>query len=843
MLSRAASVRHLLRHPGQLALAIAGLALGVATIVAIDTAVGSARRAFELSLDAVNGSATHRIVGGPQGIDEQLYVRLRLEPLARLVPVVEGYVTSGGRTLQLIGADPLAMRGEESAWSLGERDLGDLARWFTEPGTVLLSRSTASQLGIAVGDAFEVGVAGRLHRAVLLAYLDSGRGIDEEGGSDTLLVTDIANAQAWLDLNGRLTRIDVRVPDGEAGTAMLARLRARLPPGALIEATARTNQQSLDLSMAFTTNLRAMSLLALLVGALLVYSAISFAVVQRRRTLGTLRALGVTRGEVLSTVLFEAAVLGVIGAVLGVALGAWIGRELIALVSRTINDLYFVISVREVVLAPASIVKALATGAGAALLAALLPAVEVARSPPQLGLRRSVLEARAHRASRMLVVVSAALAMASAVIVIVSGRSLLAGFVALFLLLAAAAAVTPAVLRLLALAAARLAGARSPIGRLALADVAASLSRTGVAVAALGVALAAMIGVAMMVGSFRESLREWLAQTLRADIYVTAPGPGFGRPERRLEPEVVAALLRTDGIVAHSASRRVSVPSAHGPLSLDALELAPASRAGIQILASSVEDTWSAFARGSLIVSDSLAWRLQLEPGEVIQLVTPGGARAFPVAGVYREYGNDRGNALIDRAVYRRIWQDDAITSLGLYLAPGIGASAMIERLRAALAGSQNLHMRSNAELRALSMRIFERTFVITRVLYWLAAGVAAIGLLSALLAWQLERSRELAMLRSLGVTPAGAAALIQAQTSFMGLVALLAAVPTGIATAIMLIDVINRRAFGWQIDLHLRAAPFIDALLLALAAALLAGLYPAWRAARAPLATEMREE
>jgi putative ABC transport system permease protein len=157
--------------------------------------------------------------------------------------------------------------------------------------------------------------------------------------------------------------------------------------------------------------------------------------------------------------------------------------------------------------------------------------------------------------------------------------------------------------------------------------------------------------------------------------------------------------------------------------------------------------------------------------------------------------------------------------------------------------GRQALLIRSNADIRALSMRIFDRTFVITRVLYWLASGVAAVGLLSALLAWELQRGRELALLRALGLTPAATFVLVEAQTLFMGCAAFLAAVPAGVVTALVLTDVINRRAFGWQFDLHLRAAQFGNALWLALAAALLAGLYPAWRSARAPIASDLREE
>ena len=158
-------------------------------------------------------------------------------------------------------------------------------------------------------------------------------------------------------------------------------------------------------------------------------------------------------------------------------------------------------------------------------------------------------------------------------------------------------------------------------------------------------------------------------------------------------------------------------------------------------------------------------------------------------------------------------------------------------------AAGRRCSIRSNADIRALSMRIFERTFVITRVLYWLAAGVAAVGLVSALLAWELERSRELALLRTLGLTPRATALLVVSQTAFMGLAALLAAIPAGLITALVLTDVINRRAFGWQIDLHLTATQFSNALWVALASAVVAGLYPAWRSARLPLAGGLREE
>lgn len=865
----AASVRHLLRHPAQLGLALLGLALGVATIIAVDIATASSGRAFELSMEAVNGAATHEIHGGPGGIDEQLYVRLKTSAIdASLAPVVEGYVDVGDETMQLIGIDPIvdaSVRGEsrlsgggaavgadagagessraegaasDDATSAATGGLQSITDWLTEPGAAVMAASAASRLALKVGQPFQLDIGGATHDAKLISTIGGAA-----NGYETLLLADISQAQEWLGLEGRLSRIDVRLPSGAAGERTLKQLEASLPAGVSIHPAQRRTQQSLDMTAAFTTNLQAMSLLALLVGVFLIFSAVSFAVVQRRRVIGVLRALGATRSRVLMMILTEALMLGIVGAGLGLLLGMFIGRELVALVSRTINDLYFVVAVNDVVVPGMAIAKAVGAGIGVALFAAAVPAIEVANSAPSLGLRRSVIEQRAVHASRWLFGASFVLAAAAGAIVMFSTRSLLAGFIALFLLLLTVAAITPAVLRGLALVAARVAGRFSPIARLAAGDIAASLSRTGVAVAALGLAIASMIGVSIMVESFRESLRTYLTRTIRADLYITAPGPGFGRPERRIEPGVLRDILTLPQIAEYTESRRVTVDSERGPIRVDALRMIEASREALQLTSGDSKNVWGEFERGGIVVSEPLAWHMQLAVGDSLRLQTSSGERPFKVAGVYREYGNDRGTMLMNREVYRRLWQDDSVSAIGLYLKAGSDIPAVKTAVREAVMHRQSLAMTSNYEVRAISMRIFERTFVITRVLYWLTAGVAAIGLVSALLAWELERSRELAILRALGLTPRGAGGLIEAQTGFMGFVAFLAAIPAGVLTAVLLITVINRRAFGWQIEFHFTAEQFVNAFAVAMTAALVAGLYPAWRMARAPLANDIREE
>jgi putative ABC transport system permease protein len=265
-------------------------------------------------------------------------------------------------------------------------------------------------------------------------------------------------------------------------------------------------------------------------------------------------------------------------------------------------------------------------------------------------------------------------------------------------------------------------------------------------------------------------------------------------------------------------------------------------RAGVELTAASAQ-VWTRFAAGAVLVAQPLAYRLNLNVGSALTLTTAQGARSFSVAGVFREYGNDRGSVRISRAVYRRLWQDDSVSGLAMVVTAAADVPTVVRGLYAAAAGRQALQVDTPAQVRAISLTIFDRTFIITRVLNWLAAGVAALGLVSALLAWQLGRTHELALLRALGLTRGGAALMIQAQTLFMGAVALLAALPAGVLTAILLVRVINRRAFGWEIDLHLHPAQITSASALALIAALVAGSYPAWRTAHAPLSQDLREE
>ena len=355
-----ASFGYLLRHPWQLALALLGICIGVAVMVAVDLANESSREAFRLSMDTINGEATHQIVQGPAGVDETLYVRLRLkEGIRSIAPVVEGYVDIGNITLKVLGIDPFAER-EFRNYSMSDSVVSvndTYRRVLTVSGAVLMSEQTARSLNLSPGDRFDVSAGGRAYRAELVAIVGGSDG----RGLDNLIIADISTAQIWLAMLGRLTRIDVKIPQDDE-TVITDKIRNALPiDGQLLNAAGRT-RSVIAMSAAFMTNLTAMSLLALLVGVFLIYNSVSFAVLQRRRLIGVLRALGLTRRQIFTLILTEGLVLGTIGAALGVLIGMWLGQQLLVLVSRSINDLYFVVNVTSVSLSPLSAAKGLIAG-------------------------------------------------------------------------------------------------------------------------------------------------------------------------------------------------------------------------------------------------------------------------------------------------------------------------------------------------------------------------------------------------------------------------------------------------------------------------------------------------
>ncbi|MDG4596461.1 MAG: FtsX-like permease family protein [Candidatus Contendobacter sp.] len=827
-----ALLRHPLRHPWQLVLAILGIALGVAVVLAVDLANASARRGFDLAMNRLTGHATHRLVGGPRGVPESVYVQLRLERgIRQAAPVVTGYLPRAdrpGQLLQILGVDPFAEAPFRDPAADVTGDTFDLRALLLQPDAALLPAALGEQVTLRRGEQrFTLRRAGTLNGPEF----------------DGLIITDIATAQTLLGHAGRLSHIDLILPEGAAGAMLTAKLLAGLPSDLRLERPAQRNQATADLSAAFSLNLTAMSLLALVVGLFLIHNAISFSVVQRRALLGMLRALGVSRQELFLGILGEALLLGLAGTLLGGLLGLWLGSGLVHLVTRTINDLYYVLSVREFFIDPWSLAKGAALGLSATLAAAWLPAREAAHVPPGLALSRAHLETR-WRSTLPSLVLAGLVLLSSGGLVLAFSHALALGFAGLFLLILGCALLTPPAVIGLARLNQPLAARLGLLARMANRDVARHLSRTGIAVAALMVAFATTVGVGVMVDSFRGGVAIWINDLLNADLYLAPPAIEDGGNSEPVRSATLAALRATPGVAAVSTYRRITVDLDGHPVQVMAVDLASASQTGYHLIDGDPATAWRAFQTSEVIlISEPLAYRRGLRTGDGLDLPTDRGIRRFTVAGVFLDYGSEHGRILLHRAGYERYWREPTVGSMAAFAAPGENLATLRERLQNRLGPIQPLLIRSNRDIQSRTLEIFDRTFTITNVLRLLAILVAAVGVLSALLALQLERAREFAVLRATGMTAGEIGGLVSWQTGFMGIAAGLLALPTGVLLAAMLIFVINRRAFGWSLPFQVDPLLLLETLALAVIAALLAGLYPIWRMTRAQPADALRTE
>jgi putative ABC transport system permease protein len=839
----------MLRRPLQYVLLVVGVAVGVAMMVSIDLANGSASRAFALSTDAITGKTTHRIVGGPAGVDADLYrqvvVEAGFDPAA---PVVEGYVLSealGNQPLRLVGIDPFAEPPFRDYFSGdGDNGLDGLIPFLAVPHTVILSQPLAAEYGVELGDTLALSIEGRAATVRVVGLLQPSDEISRRSLRD-LVFSDVSTAQELLGMGGRLSHIDlIAGADSE-----LAALREMLPPGVRLEpAQARSNAIQ-QMSAAFELNLTALSLLALVVGMFLIYNTVTFSVVQRRRLFGILRALGVTGGQLFRLILAEAAALSFVGSLLGLGLGVLLGRVMVQLVTQTINDFYVVVNVRDVPVPPMTLVKGVIIGVAAGLAASALPAWEAMRTNPQNTLRRSTLESRAQRLVPWLVLAWLALGAAGAFLLWLRDVSLLVTFSGLFTVLIAFALLTPpltvVLMRLVVPLLARLQGA---VGRMAPRDIVRSLSRTSVAIAALMTAVAVIVGVSIMIGSFRETVNSWLGQTLQADVYLSPPSLTANFVAGSLPPEAVAAAESRPGVERVVAARHVNVlmeefgrevelVAADGDVSGGGRDYA--------WIGPNRDDLWPRFLAGEgVMISEPLLLREELPlPPPPVTLLTDAGPRTLPVLAVIYDYSSDQGMVMISLELYRQWWQDEGVSTVGLFLRDQAQADEVVAGLQEALAGREDVIVQSNAGVRGNAMDIFDRTFAITAALQLLATVVAFIGVLSALMSLQLERTRELGVLRATGMTVRQLWQLTLLETGLMGATAGLLAMPTGYVLAWILIYVINVRSFGWTLQMQLTPANFLQAFAVAVVAALLAGIYPSLRLGQMVIAEAIRQE
>ncbi len=823
------SWQELKHHPWRNAAAVLAVMLGVALAFSVHLINASALSEFSQAVRSVNGQPDLELRAAQGSFDEALYERVASHPQVALAsPVLElstyASTTGPGSTrvsVRVLGVNALLL--PQIAPSLMPVPSAGADRFaLFAPGQVFLNAAARDRLP---GDALQLQTGLRLVDVKVAGSVAAGGG--------PLLVMDLGAAQDLFDRGGTLTRIDLRLRPGADRAALTQSLKAQpgWPAQMSMSEPGDAAQRVSQLSRAYRVNLTVLALVALFTGAFLVFSVLSLSVAKRAQQFALLGVLGLTGRERLQLVLWESLALGLLGSLLGVALGTGLAALALRVLGGDLGGGYF-----------AGVAPTLHWSAGAALLYGALgvaaavvggwwPARTAQQSPPAQSLKG--LGAALGRPSKpwwslALLIASGALAMLPPVAGLAIGA-----YFSVALLLVGGISALPALIGLLY-------GRLSPlVARRALPMLAVERARrvresAGVAVSGVVASLSLAVALTIMVASFRQSVTDWLDVVLPADLYVRTAASTAASDTAYFTPEFADSVARVPG-VARVGRQRVAqllLDAQRPAVALIARDMQDPARA-LPLVGSAVAVPAGAIA---IYVSEPMRDLYGAEIGRAFAPLGPalGTAQVFVVAGVWRDYARQFGAIAMDQRDFVRLTGDARVNDLALWLDEGAREDSVQQavRERAALAGASSglLEFASVREIRATSLRIFDRSFAVT---YWLQAVAIAIGLFGVAAnfsAQVLARRKEFGLLAHLGLTRRQILTVVAGEGAAWTLMGSIAGLGLGLAVSVVLVHVVNPQSFHWTMDLQL---PWWRLMSLC-AAVVVAGTLTAWLAGRA---------
>ncbi|HET9029750.1 MAG TPA: FtsX-like permease family protein [Candidatus Aquilonibacter sp.] len=837
--------RHLLRS----IVTLVAVALGVASAYAIDLANATAIGSFSTSVNVIANRVNVQVVGAGEGFDERAILRVQgVDGVRAASPVVSGDLLVGsrggftGEIVRVLGIDvtrttapPGLAQAQRTATHF------DLERFIDDRG-IFVSERIARTYWLKEGGTLHALVGSRPVSLRVMGIIPR----NTVGVDSSVAFVDIATAQTTFDAVGRLDRIDVEA-DPSRVAAVVEAMKRVVPAGARV-LTPRTRLDEIQRMLAsFTMNLAALADVALLVGMYLIYNAVAISVVQRGSEIGTLRALGTRRIQIFGIFVSEGAAYGVAGSLLGIVLGLLLARLSLSAVETTVSTLYVGTHADALQFSWLATIKAFALGTVLAMLSAAIPAAGAASTPAARTMRNTgAAERRIAGFTRGTLLAGIALllvAAAAARLPAIGDGIPVFGYVAGILAIAGVSLVAPFVLTVVTNALHR--GAQRATTLLATAFVRASMRRIAVAVASLTVAVAMMIAIAVLVGSFRATVVAWTSDTLSADLYISAPGGADAALHGAFAPDIPARIARLPGVAAVDTFRGLDVPIDGRFAQLGATNFSGiVTRNKLRFLGQVDRAALSAkMQRGNYaVISVPFATHFHLEPGDAFAISTPSGVVSLRILAEYNDYSTSGGTFFIDESTFRRLFKDPNFDSIAVYVRPGASVPAVRTEIARALRPLL-LNINSNGELRTYALSVFDRTFAITSALYGISIAIAVLGVISTLFALVLERRTDIGLMRYVGLTAAGVQRLVFVQALIVGVVAGILGLVLGIALAADLIYVINRQSFGWLIEWQTPGWFYLQAFAMVVVAAVAAAIYPARVAASIQTSEVLRVE
>ena len=830
-------LRPLLQEPVRATLTILAVTLGVAVVLAIDLAGTAATGSFRASMETLAGDNDLEIVASG-GVPETVVGTLATLPYSiRISPRTEdsAVILDGQQTVPLIGVDMVAEGRSDRMEKIFRSGTSENPGLSTDAMKHLLDLDSiwvGASLGKKPGDRLRLLINDQVREfTVRGVYPDSN-------GNESAVLMDLAAAQSALNRFGRVDRILLKVPEVPSLDEWQHRLRSVLPPGVEVRPQGTGTNENRRMLAAFRWNLRLLSYIALIVGAFLIYNTISVSVVRRRPETGIVRALGASRATVLVAFIGEAAFFGLAGAALGLPVGRIMASGAVKLMAATVESLYVSSRPGAIELSGWSVVLAFTIGIGVAILSAYSPAREAALVSPVEAMARGRREyiAHVHKSRDLwLALVLGILATVAARVPAVEGKPVF-GYLAAILLVIASALAIPAFTDALISRSSRWLGKILGVeALLASQSLSAALRRTSVLVGALSTAIAMMVSVGIMVGSFRETVLLWMNDRLPADLYLRPAGEPAPDRHPTISLELAGKISKLPGVAGVDRLRAYEINYDGMPATLASVDLS-ALRSDHRSNFFSGRPTEQVLSQirnaNAVLVSEPFTYKHHVRAGDTITIALGAVRPTFRIVDVYYDYGSERGSILMDRQTMLRYLPDPAPTNLAIYVAPDASVETVREEIAKAAAGYRVL-LFSNRDLRTQAIRIFDRTFAITYALEAVAVIVAVMGIAGALLALVIDRRRELGLLRFLGAAAGQVRKQILVEAGLLGLLSNFVGLALGFALSLVLIYVINRQSFGWTIRFHWPVAILLGAISLVYAATVLAGLYPAQVAVR----------
>lgn len=833
--------RHLLRC----LLTMAGIVLGVGVFVGMHTANQSVLSAFHDTIDRIAGSTQLQVSAGESGFDEDVVDKIREVPGIRAAaPVIEASIAAGAGNMLLLGVDMLGDRSLRNYdFEDSDTSIDDPLVFLAQADSLMITRTFAEKRGLKNGSRITLQTMAGDQTFTVRGIMKPG-GLANAFGGD-LAVMDIYAAQKMLGRGRKFDRVDLALDDGVTLEQAEGKLQAALGPGFQVEPPSSRGQQFESTARLYSIVSSISSVFALFIGMFIIYNTFAIAVSQRRSEIGTLRALGATRGQIRGLFLVESAISGLIGSLAGVFFGLLMARGMAGYVSSLLEQVYGAAQrAGEIELDPRLFAGAVAMGLLTSLIAALLPANAAASVDPVKALQKGRVQSLGEGESRTRRV-------AALVCLTLSGVALLFSRIGVLFYAGYALAVAAAILLspTLALWLARslrpiLAKIRPVEGVLAADSLIQAPRRTSGTIAALMLSLALVVSLGGLARASYQSLSEWMKIALNPDLFVTTAESITARSF--LFPASLGEGLRAlDGVDQVQMVRSVRLRVKDSPVILIALDVEHvAQRARLPAVEGNSEEMYRLTAQSQgLIASENFAQLHDARIGETLTIPTPKGLLQLPVVGIVRDFSDQQGSLLISRNLFTRYWNDDRVNVFRVYLKPGASEPAVREAILSKFGSQQKLFVLTNKDVRDFIIRITDQWFGLSYVQIFVAVLVAVLGIINALTVSITDRRRELGVLQAVGALRQQVRHTVWLEAVAIGLIGLVLGLLLGAGQLYYALEVTRRDLAGMYYGYSFPYPMALALIPVILGAALLAALGPAESAVRGSLVEALEYE